>query len=181
MPIASLPVAPFSPCVKAKSPEFADTENVPAVPLHDVPSAISALTVLIGTLTATEAPTPTFDPLPPPSEGSARDWFDSSLAAATATLPPPVMVTEAVLNPATPGVRPTTASVSLITTLTVTEPATPVLPPPPPEVASVMNESVWSTSFWLSLPAPPSAIALPACASLTEAASWNFPSPSSIR
>jgi len=51
--------------------EFADTENVPAVPLHDVPSAISALTVLIGTLTATEAPTPTFDPLPPPSEGSA--------------------------------------------------------------------------------------------------------------
>ena len=102
---------------------------------------ISALTVLVRTFTATEAPTPTLDPLPPPSEGSAFETLNSVLAAASATLPPPVIVTEAVLGPATPGVRPTTASVWLVTTFTVTEPATPILPPPAPEVPWVMKES----------------------------------------
>ena len=76
-----------------------------------------------------------------------------------------MIVTDAVLGPSAPGVRPTTASVSLLTTLTVTEPATPILPPPAPEVAWVMKESDWSTSFWLVLPVPVSAIALPLRAS----------------
>jgi hypothetical protein len=126
----------------AESLEVAPTEKIPAAPDQDVPSVISALTVLVATLTATEAPTPTLEPRPPPSDGVARETFDSALVAASETLPFPVIVTEAALGPATPGVRPTTASVSLLTMLTVTEPATPTLPPPPPDVPSAREESV---------------------------------------
>src|SRR5690242_5995808 len=80
-PTASLPVAPFSPCVKAACTESADVVNLPAEPLQVTPFVTSAFTVLIGTFTATDAPTPTFEPLPPPSEGSARAWFDMLVAA----------------------------------------------------------------------------------------------------
>jgi hypothetical protein len=159
--------------------------NLPAEPLHITPFVTSAFTVLIGTFTATDAPTPTLEPLPPPSEGSARTELDMLVAAPMVTSCPPVMVTDAVLAASfgatfVSGARPTTASVSMITTLTAIEPATPILPPPAPEVASVTKESVWSTSFWLVLPEPLSAIALPLRASSAEAASWNLPPVRSI-
>ena len=177
-PTAMPPPAPFSPCVSAQLADVAESENDPAVPDHKTPSVTSAFTVLPATSTATEAPTPTLVPLPPPSEGRALVTFVSLLAAPIATLPPPVMLTEVVLANGglpTPGARPTTASVSLFTTLTATDPATPILPPPAPDVARAMTESLWSTTFWPAFPVPVSTIALPLSASSREVASWKWP------
>jgi hypothetical protein len=40
MPTAVLPLAPFSPWVNAASLDVAETVNLPAEPLHEVPSLI---------------------------------------------------------------------------------------------------------------------------------------------
>ena len=100
------------------------------------PSPIRATVVFWPTFTATDAPTPTSVPTPPPFDGSAFAVFAAALSAFRLTSLLPVIVTLG---------APMLACVSVVAMLIATEPATPVLPPPAPEVDCAPNVSVSSS------------------------------------
>ena len=145
MPIAVLAeVAPFSAWVRAVVADVAPSLTVPATPDHVVLSAIFAIVVLFTTFTATEAPTPTLLPCPPPLDGRARETLSALLTAVIERLPPPVIAID-MLPTGWPTLIPfTTAWLLLMATFTATAPANPILPPLPPEIASARDALVAS-------------------------------------
>src|SRR5260370_42672504 len=115
---------------------------------------------------ATDRPTPTLVPSPPPSDGNALAVFDTSASDFRVTSPAPMIVTFG--EPRTPPVvYPASASVSVNARLIATDPATPTLPPPAPAVAQAPKLSVASpgasaapvpsTAAWVSRPRIPPA------------------------
>lgn len=182
MPIAVLAeVAPFSAWVRAVVAEVALTLTVPATPDQVALSAIFAIVVLFTTFTATEAPTPTLLPSPPPLDGRARETLSALLTAEIERLPPPVIAIDMLPTGWATLIPFTTAWLLLVATFTATAPAKPILPPLPPEIASARDVLVASMKVWAALPALVSTIALPLRASSRVAATWYWPSVSSIR
>ncbi len=139
-PTPVLPLAPFSVSVLIVSIAVDATVIAETLPPIWAPSASVASRLRSITLTATEAPTPTSLPDPPPllsgaalAESAAVDWV---IACSEPPESAPASVALAPLR--------ISARVSSLTMLIATEPATPISPPPAPLLA--LASVVWVVS-----------------------------------